>query len=566
LAHSEANRPLIVFVDHDADSINEIISSISGLKRTQTTMEKLGDLFRFKSIVIDPKDASADRVFEEIQNIRQTTDLVLVDLNFGAHEDSEGVFIGRVIAAELARKHHKLTVGVFSKFPTTWYQRAMISSDRFALVLDDLRDKLAEGPGRVPADHWYNIFDRAIQEAHLQKYTLPPLLTETYGRGITKWAAGHPQHRSFSFTKAACNLVDLALDGLDPAPSEIVITQIGGGFSGSFVVKATTPDQQKPYIVKIDEDPARLDMEIKGYRRIQTTIPHKHYLPLLNLSREQPVKLATNWWGAIAMEHEGQAKPLIEHQGIQDKDLANIYRRIWNECLSDLYGPVSKQDIPISSVVSSEMVASANGNWNAMRRYHNWINTFQTQQRSVIEQFNGLLNRTLNIPFTSDAVIQIPWIESVHGDLNCRNILYNADDKSFYLIDFPRISPDCLALDFVKAESELVLIMMDWTTGLDQDFKRIEVWDRLIETISSSFELRDMVMEDSESNRVLTSVKTIREIYDSMHQNNGQPRLAYQLYLIATVLPYIGYSDITIFKKLLAALWVGRLAKTKWAR
>jgi hypothetical protein len=563
-SNDKSYRPLILLVDHDKDSLNEAIDALNRLKRTKSTMETLGELFRFEPVVIKPKNFTADRVYEVIKNY-QNPDLILIDLSFGEHEDPDGVFRGRGVAAHLARKYRRLGFGVYTRYSLTRYQRAAISSDRFAVVFEDIGNSYG-GPHRMGGDEWYNLLDKIVKDIRLQRKILPQALTETYGRGVAKWAEGHPHHRSFSFTRAACNLVDLALEWLDPLPTEIVITQLGGGFSGSFLVKADVPNRPKSYIVKIDEDPARLGRELEGYRIVQTLLNHRYYLPLLGLGKELPIRLAQNWWGAFAMEYEGEARPLIEHSGLKGESLADVYRRVWSQCLCDLYGTVSAEGTSVSNIVTNETVSSANDGWIAMKRYHNWNCTLKKKQRLVIDQFTSLLTGSLDMAFTSDKTLEMPCAERVHGDLNCRNILYDADKDTFCLIDFPSVGPpNCLARDFVKAEAELILIMMEWATGHDHDLTRVGVWDKLIEAVTSNFEPFDTVLADSESNRMLRVLRAIRETYDNMHQGKGQPRLTYQVYLFATLLSYFGYSDITIAKKLLAALWAGRLAKARWS-
>ena len=563
MCSQDPGKPSIVWLDHDKNSLENVLGAIRKLKLTRTVMKTLDDLYDFQPIVIKPENNYQESAYAAIQSVHQKPGVILVDLSFGSHSDPEDVLTGRELASHMAQKFPMSAVGVYTRYPLLPRHRAIITSDGFAVVLEKISEAY-DGPQNMGGDDWNTLFQKMLSHARAQQETLPKTLTADYGRGITKWAPGHPHYRSYSFEKAACNLVNLALDGLDPAPSEINITQIGGGFSGSFVVRATAPDRKQSFIVKIDEDPTRLRREVAGHRAFQSVVSHRHYLPLLSFGREQPVVLRPDWWGAIVMAYEGKAKPLIEHHSLVNGSLANLYRRIWSECLSDLYGTVSERDMPLSDVVTREVIASASDDWNAIERYHNLAMTPGGQQPPAIPQFTGLLMSGSDVLSVTQPVLPIPWVEKTHGDLNCRNILYDADDQSFYLIDFPGVCADCLALDFVKAEAESVLTMMDWTSGLDHDFRRIQSWDRLVEMLSSGFCIADKVMDDSEANLALTAVKTIREAYSGMHQDKGEPALAYRLYLIATVLPYIGYSDVSVAKKLLAALWVGRLAEAAW--
>ena len=258
---------------------------------TKTKMKQLDELFDFQSVVVEPGDTLHERANKKIQDISQSPDIILVDLSFGTHEYPEEVQIGWELASKLAQEYPKSAVGVYTRHPILPYYRANISSDRFPLMLESLHQAY-DGPNKMRGDDWYDLFDKILKYARSQREALPYALTGTYGTGVTKWAPSHPHHRSLSFIKAACNLVDLALDWLKPAPTEILITQLGGGFSGSFVVKAEIPSWPKSYIVKIDEDPSKLVKELEGYRTVQTFIEHRYYLPLLGINIRRPVVLS----------------------------------------------------------------------------------------------------------------------------------------------------------------------------------------------------------------------------------------------------------------------------------
>jgi hypothetical protein len=520
-------------------------------------MQKLEELYDFRSIVVSPGDNLQEHAYKAIEDLHNNADIILIDLSFGSHKLPEEVFIGRELASHLARKFQKSAVGVYTRFPIGPRESSIISSDQFAVVLEDVRNAY-EGPQnlRLQGDDWHSLFQKILRDAQSRARAFPPSLTMGYGRGITRWAIGQPRNRSVSFRRAACNLVDRALDWLDPAPTEIIISQIGEGFSGSFVVKASAPTWPKSYIVKIDEDPDKLIEEIKGYNKVRTLVNHEYYLPLLPSNEGSLVTLTPKWWGAFAMEYDGSSRPLIEYSTLTGEQLAGIYRRVWDESLSSLYGEVSIRDVLLSSIVSSEAITSASEAWNSLIRYTSRTDAFNSQLKATLDQFKLFLDSSSCISIMSNYKLKIPQVERVHGDLNCRNILYDSNKDSFRLIDFPRVgNSDCLAVDFVKAEAELVLIMMDSATGFDIDIARIAVWEELVKALSTSFELTNRSIPDVESNRTLIAVIEIREIFSKMSKCNGQTKLAYQLHLLATILPYLEYPDTTVPKKLLAALF-----------
>jgi hypothetical protein len=75
--------------------------------------------------------------------------------------------------------------------------------------------------------------------------------------------------------------------------------------------------------------------------------------------------------------------------------------------------------------------------------------------------------------------------------------------------------------------------------------------------------------EDKELQRISRPIEVIRAIYGEKAAANGGDFVeAYRLSLIARLLPYLGYPDVTPAKKLLTIGWLGQLlnAKEKWRR
>ena len=75
----------------------------------------------------------------------------------------------------------------------------------------------------------------------------------------------------------------LALGGDDLSAARVTLSQLGGGFSGSYVVKAEIEGSSPFVVIKIDEDAGKLERELEGYRIIERRIEAEHYLPLLTL-------------------------------------------------------------------------------------------------------------------------------------------------------------------------------------------------------------------------------------------------------------------------------------------
>ena len=159
----------------------------------------------------------------------------------------------------------------------------------------------------------------------------------------------------------------------------------------------------------------------------------------------------------------------------------------------------------------------------------------------------------------------MPWAEHVHGDLNCRNIFYAKEDTAILLIDFPNVRPAPLATDFVKAESELVAVMMDRASGEDCEYCRLDEWKRLTDALSRGLSPTFSDLNDKELERIAIPIEIIRKTYgDKAATVGGDYQEAYRLALVARLLPYLGYPDVTAAKKLLLLAWIGQLVGTTW--
>jgi hypothetical protein len=353
-------------------------------------------------------------------------------------------------------------------------------------MLDGIRH-MYEGLQLLTGDDWHTLFNRIISESRNPMVFLPHAIAVQEGCRNVTWAPGHPTHRSPSFSEAALKLTARTLATLDPPPSQVILTQLSGGFSGAFVVRAELPDRPASFVIKMDEDPRKIFNEFAGYHRVRSLLSHNHYLSLFS---DEPLTLTPDWWGAFAMVYEEVAKPLIEYSQLEGLQLAKLYERIWNECLRHLYGRICEHDLSVENILSKDSKDSARDGFGAIKRYKSRISELNPIRRSAIESSLAFVEGLGDSNVVEIASLGVPWAERVHGDLNCRNVLYNDRHETFRLIDFPHVGqPNCLAVDFVKAETELVLIMMDWATGYDCDFARLEIWGTLTEVLSANFQL-----------------------------------------------------------------------------
>jgi hypothetical protein len=112
-------KPLIAWIDHEHNFLNETIARIGQLKLTRSTMKPLNDsidLFPITVEPIEPVEKLEERAAESITKYcPHPPDLVLVDLSFGKHEDPEAVHIGRGLARGLQKRLFPTPVGVYTQ-------------------------------------------------------------------------------------------------------------------------------------------------------------------------------------------------------------------------------------------------------------------------------------------------------------------------------------------------------------------------------------------------------------------------------------------------------------------
>jgi hypothetical protein len=563
----QLRKPIIVFVDHEKTSLNDVIKGIGKQKRSLSTMKPVRDSCELIGVLVNdtPRNTLCARAKKKIDTATSRVNLILVDLSFDRDSrESKSVEYGRELALGLKEHFKGTAVGVYSKYPLYPRDRAIISAEGFALVLESVGEMFDEKSSyALTGDVWFNLFDKAIETTREAFSNATPPHALSVPNPQAKWAEGHPAHRSRSFIEAAPKLADLALEWLPEKPGPITITELGGGFSGAYVVRATLPDRTKSFVIKIDEDPVKLEKELEGYQIFNSRVNDKYFLPIATHSIRWPVRLYGDWWAAFAMSYEGSARPLLEHSvHTNGESLAEIYKRIWDKCLFDLYGEVLQKQTELTHIITSKDLEFAKEGVKALERYRPRLPELSKDCQTAFNRTLSLIHANSIINIADNNSIEVDWVNQIHGDLNCRNILYDQEDKSLRLIDFPNVSPNCLAVDFVKAEAELILIMLDWLTGLDCDILQLNRWRTLTEVISSSFTPSECPLKDAEIERILSAIVTIRDAYSN--KSSAESRESYRLYLLGRVLRYTGYSDITISKRFLALIWAGQLLNMRW--
>ena len=547
----DLDKITIVVLDHEQESLDEVIEQIGSPKCTRSTMKRVRETVNLIGVLIDaqPADTLEERAIKSIEAATSSCDLILVDLSFDDDSKDSAIQQGRELAMKLREYFAGAAVGVYSKLDLTPKERGFISSDRFALRLDEIR-KMYNGKRALNGDDWCDLFQTVVQRATDDRSRLPVALAPESVPSID-WSKSPPT-RSVGFRRAAPKLVLRTLSDLRlSSDHRINLTVLAGGFSGSFLVKAEIKPGNASFVIKIDEDPAQLLEEFQGHSKVKTSVAYNYYLPL-----SSPVfKLTEDWWAAFAMPYEVAAKPLLQELPATGIELRQIYENLWNLCLFDLYGETTVADVAISDIMPTDASRIVEDGWESLARYRKTFESLNTKYLEAVETLTLALNRN----FDSES-ISVPRVQAVHGDLNCRNVLYDKQTKGFRILDFPKVGPNGLPYDFVKAESELMLVMLDWSSGRDCDFQRIPVWESLADYFLKTLVPPARSFDDPEIDRAFEAICSIRQIYQNRAGTNGEVETGYRLYLLARVLRYLTYSDLTIAKRHLAFLWASKLA------
>jgi nucleoside phosphorylase len=160
---AEEDRVVVIaWVDHDKQSVAEVVDLIGSLRRNERDRKCLRDVFRFVPVLVPPGDDLAGHARDAIlTQCGRPPDIILVDLTYG-HEQSEAdIGTGRDLASELRRLLSPIPVGVYTRYELQRLNRVLISSDAFAVVLEQVRDS-CEGPSRLTGDQWCNLFQKII--------------------------------------------------------------------------------------------------------------------------------------------------------------------------------------------------------------------------------------------------------------------------------------------------------------------------------------------------------------------------------------------------------------------
>lgn len=566
----------VVWIDHEDDqalqeNLNRLLADSINRSR-----EKVGDRFVFSIVRIPaeimPPSAEVSVILDFIlaKCIDSTPDMFMVDYHFAAKHDSpKGYDYGLKIAQCLMDVTYK-PVGVFTRRNPSLFKKWEISTKYFCMFIENMYNLLPEGGEGLTGDDWFQRLSEAI-ELHGQRWgSIPNVMDSRIYKPEVRWRSGQPRNQQRTFGMAATALGHKIFSNAGFDAKRIELEELVGGFSGSFLVRASLPDKSKSWIMKIDEDPTRLERELEGYRSIRRSVASDYYCELLSPS-EPPERLGANSWGAIILEEKKNAAPLLNQMShMQQHDLADLYERVWLEVLNSLYTPLRSVELEISSLMNELDVPLLQAGLGELERYKEYGYS-KVSEATADASRHGRCWVEHGCPMPADIKPRIitPYAKSIHGDLNCRNILYcpdkgEGDNFTIRLIDFPDVREGCIAEDFTKAETELVLIMMDWGSGRDCDFERLDLWGTLTSRMYPLESDSPVCDEwDTEIRLAYDGIEAIRRIYTGMCEDaevdQENARLTYQVHLLKSIPEYIGYQGIPPAKKLLAVLWLGQI-------
>ena len=366
---NKPNKLKVLWVDHDPD-ITKLLEKISQ-KRNLENLVPVSNHCEFDSLVVDYVPPAEDkttllekRIEREIRKVKKGgSDAIMIDLSFGPHADPGEVKVGFGIAKYLQQAFHPSAVGVYTRSLLSPAQKAVICSGGIDLVLEDIGNLIDYTPA-MTADSWTTLFKDAVERAKNRATRFPTFDSADDPDLLIEWSLGHPKSTSPAFQKYAPRLVAMALAHISNLKG-VKLSQLGGGFSGSYLVKAEPQGGQKMFVVKIDESPKRLLQEYEGYRQFGAYLSQRNFIK----PEGEPVALSADLWGAFAMEYDGKRKPLIECEPLQAAEFVKIYTAIWSECLFNPYGRIETKQLGSSAIVKDGSRIAAYSSIQGWQRY-----------------------------------------------------------------------------------------------------------------------------------------------------------------------------------------------------
>jgi len=477
--------------------------------------------------------------------------VVLIDMVLVKNGDDDS---GMKLAKILAEKWPTVPILIYTVYGETKAETLAFASVKFDGAFDGHMLPDQDHGLRLPIDD----FERLLIAANRKK----KMAMESMRLYLSRWSASisidiaWDKKYKVKISHIQSEVIELLtkLRFKDQNVKSLRLEPLSPGFSGAYLFKVTGKDI-RTQVLKINENPKKLEDEIKGYNHIESksNVPSKR-LPLVLLPRTV-TKLADDWWGVISLGHEKGHETLLEAFSQWKKDkIEFFFNQLWGEGgLKKIYRVEKFKETDIGKIVGKEELKRVLDVFDELHRY---VDVASQRIPSIVDNFKQL-KEIMNKLNERPKPIEVAESRFIHGDLNCRNILIDPNDISnWLLIDFPHTASGNLAKDFAKAEIEILGIIMDWASGKDIDLDRLPAWLSLIHSLSQQLDIDHKTpCEDKEIERVASAIAITREKYRDSREKITGIQSDYFTHLAAQALRSVQYRDLAIPKRLLLALY-----------
>ena len=231
----------------------------------------------------------------------------------------------------------------------------------------------------------------------------------------------------------------------------------------------------KHWVLKLDEDTARLGKEIENYNRVLRTPAKRLHIPRLLL----PDVISVQGLGGIVFEFESGTRTLMEHMAGKSgaKSAVKIATQL-GSMLEEIYGNRVGSLQPLNGqygLYPATKVALRSFLESSRQIFIECLgdDCFQDNERLLQYQLDELGSRTEELD-----------TRFIHGDLNARNLLID-ENSDLRLIDFASMDQKHIAHDIAKLERDVILRIMDSGTLANYDWRSLPRWARTLELVTS---------------------------------------------------------------------------------
>ncbi|MDP8218034.1 MAG: SpoIIE family protein phosphatase [Candidatus Theseobacter exili] len=351
---------------------------------------------------------------------------------------------------------------------------------------------------------------------------------------------------------------DLILQRLFNDCSQVKLTAISGGYSGSFIFKVEARDLrgnfQMPYILKL----GRWDLiqkEKDGYLLHVSKYIQNNATQVVNWDRvEDSGGVLYNFVG-MSSDEEGIISLYDFYSSNEKEKVTGVLEQLFRHVLKTWYGQPRLEDMSLYDFYGKirfyPMIQGYLKKYQKVTPEMKEVNLGRIKQTSV----NPLFFVESVMPHRIDRRRQV-YEATIHGDLNLKNIMMDGK-KNLWLIDFSETRTGHILADFAKLESS---ILCDVISVTEENF------DELIRMIKCLFlvnSLNEIPKEFSTDNKTIEKafivIKKIRE-YVNLVTGLDNDIEQYLLGLFHYTMCTMGYKNVDYILKEFAFYYCSLLA------